>query len=144
MNDFISNYTTKFETQVAQPQGAANVNQTTNTVQLGNGQANLLELKVGDMFQGEIIAVAGEEKRAGVAAGPKGPGWSMLFGVWSLEFEVCSLQFGYRNTSADTFRCSSMFFDVRKGYKTENRPLSYTGCIHTSQAKFPAKYGGLL
>lgn len=61
MNDFISNYTPRFETQVAQQSGAVNANQTTNTVQLGNGQANLLELKVGDMFQGEIIAVAGEE-----------------------------------------------------------------------------------
>ena len=39
-------------------------------------------------------SVAGEEKRAGVAAGPKGPGWSLLFVVCSLRFGVWGLEFG--------------------------------------------------
>lgn len=61
MNDFISNYTPGFGTQVAQQSGAMNANQTMNTGQVSNVQAIISELKVGDLFQGEIISVAGEE-----------------------------------------------------------------------------------
>lgn len=60
MSDFISNYTQGFGTQTTQT-GMTKAQQMSQILQQNNGQAAIAELKPGDVFQGEIISVGGEE-----------------------------------------------------------------------------------
>lgn len=60
MSDFISNYTQGFGTQTTQA-GMTKAQQMSQISQQNNGQAAIAELKPGDVFQGEIISVGGEE-----------------------------------------------------------------------------------
>ena len=63
MNDFISNYTPGFGAQTthAQQTGVTVAQQPMSTTQSNIAQAIISELRPGDVFQGEIISVGGEE-----------------------------------------------------------------------------------